>query len=256
MSATGDAAVGLTIVGSYAAMMLLEARHQGVEYPDKRAWRLRGWGFLLVNAAIGVSLPLIVPVEYLARYRWLDCSDVPALPGALLGYFVLSFFAYWWHRVAHRSPFLWRWFHQMHHAPERVDLGGATIFHPFETAMYIVLTFLAATMVLGLSPWAASLTALIAQLYGFFVHMNVPTPRWIGVFVQRPEAHVLHHRREPTPLNYGDFPLWDIVFGTFENPATFSEDSMGFGSGNDEAYLAMLRGRDVSQVGARPGDDL
>ena len=32
----------------------------------------------------------------------------------------------------HNVPFLWRWFHQMHHSAERLDIPGAVYFHPFD----------------------------------------------------------------------------------------------------------------------------
>jgi len=46
-------------------------------------------------------------------------------------------------------------------------------------------------------------------------------------------------------FNYADFPLWDIVFGTFKNPAHFEVES-GFYDGASSRIGEMLIGRDVA----------
>jgi hypothetical protein len=52
--------------------------------------------------------------------------------------------------------------------------------------------------------------------------------------------------------NYGDFPLWDILFGTFKNPRDFGTNDVGFPSPQDRRLGAMLALRDVSDaVGTR-----
>ncbi len=75
------------------------------------------------------------------------------------------------------------------------------------------------TLVLGLDPVAAAATGYIAAFYGYFQHMNIRTPRWLGFIIQRPEAHCVHHQRDVHAYNYGDLPVWDMLFGTFRNPA-------------------------------------
>ena len=44
------------------------------------------------------------------------------------------------------------------------------------------------------------------------------TPHWLGYLIQRPESHCVHHQRGRHRNNYSDLPLWDMLFGTFENP--------------------------------------
>jgi len=73
----------------------------------------------------------------------------------------------------------------------------------------------------------------------------VRTPRWIGYFIQRPEAHCEHHRLGVHGSNYGDLPLWDLLFGTFRNPASFAGDC-GFAAPADRETLAMLAFADVN----------
>lgn len=47
------------------------------------------------------------------------------------------------------------------------------------------------------------------------------------------------------PGDYANFPGWDMLFGTFRNPATFPE-RYGFWDGASVKMGAMLIGRDVS----------
>jgi sterol desaturase/sphingolipid hydroxylase (fatty acid hydroxylase superfamily) len=147
----------------------------------------------------------------------------------------------------------------MHHAPQRMDLGGSAIFHPFDVVVFVTLSTVTTTLVLGLTPEAAAITGFIAQFYSFFQHLNVKTPRALGYLIQRPEAHFVHHAREVHAYNYGDLPIWDILFGTFKNPAEFGTGDVGFDAPADRRYGAMLAFRDVSdgvgtkvQTGERP----
>ena len=74
---------------------------------------------------------------------------------------------------------------------------------------------------------------------------NIRTPRALGYFIQRPESHCVHHQRDLHAYNYSDFPLWDILMGTFRNPANW-EGEAGFGDGAHVRYGAMFLGRDVN----------
>jgi sterol desaturase/sphingolipid hydroxylase (fatty acid hydroxylase superfamily) len=122
---------------------------------------------------------------------------------------------------------------------------GANFFHPFDIALLSAGPALL-TMLLGLSGAAAMLAGYLSFLAAMFQHLNVRTPTWIGWIVQRPEAHSIHHARELHAYNYGNVTLWDILFGTFRNPPTFS-DTAGFWDGASSRVGAMLIGRDVAQ---------
>jgi len=70
-------------------------------------------------------------------------------------------------------------------------------------------------------------------------------PRWLGYLIQRPESHCIHHERGVHKYNYSDLPLWDMVFGTFKNSATFDREA-GFYDGASSRIADMLIGRDVT----------
>ncbi|MFW5739953.1 MAG: sterol desaturase family protein [Myxococcota bacterium] len=80
-----------------------------------------------------------------------------------------------------------------------------------------------------------------------FQHANIHTPQWLGYIVQRPESHSVHHGREPRRLDFANLPLWDMIFGTFENPERF-EPEVGFYEDASARVAEMLIGRDVSEL--------
>ena len=55
----------------------------------------------------------------------------------------------------HNTPFLWRWFHQMHHSAERVDIWGALYFHPFDMLGWAFVGSLMLVLGFGISAEAA-----------------------------------------------------------------------------------------------------
>jgi sterol desaturase/sphingolipid hydroxylase (fatty acid hydroxylase superfamily) len=244
--------LGIAIFSTFGLMMLLETLFPARPYPKRRLWRLQGFLFLVAMAVIATFTPLVLPGDWLAAHRLIDGSSLGTGLGTVVGYAAVSLVAYAWHRAAHRFGFMWRAFHQMHHAPQRLDMGGAAVFHPFEVVAFVTLSTVVTTLVLGLTPEAAALTGFVAQFYSFFQHLNVKTPRLLGYLIQRPEAHFVHHAREVHAYNYGDLPIWDILFGTFKNPANFGTGDVGFESPADHRYGSMLVLSDVSDsVGTR-----
>lgn len=243
---TFDDMIGLMIFGTYGSMLILESLFPARPYPSRRLWRLAGFGWLSLMALLATFAPLLLPQTWLAEHRLIDGSRLGIAGGTVVGYATMSLVFYGWHRAAHRFDSIWRIFHQLHHAPQRLDLGSAAIFHPLETIVYALLGTVTTTLVLGLRPEAAALTGFVSQFYSFFQHMNVKTPRWLGYLIQRPEAHFVHHDRNVLAYNYGDLPIWDLLFGTFKGPAEFGSGDVGFDSPADRRYGAMLALRDVS----------
>lgn len=170
--------------------------------------------------------------------------------GAPLGVLVYEFGHYWYHRAAHRFDWLWRAGHQMHHSAESLDAFGAYWLHPIDAALFTAIQVLVLYPLLGLAPEAGALAALWLTFNALFQHANVRTPAWLGYVMQRPEAHLVHHGRGVHAWNYADLPLWDMVFGTFRNPAVIDAEA-GFYDGASERVAEMLAFRDVS----RPAED-
>jgi sterol desaturase/sphingolipid hydroxylase (fatty acid hydroxylase superfamily) len=209
---------------------------------DKR-WRLYAGG---LNAA---NLGVVVAAGFLFE-GWISGSSLLGLSGrldvvsgAILTFLVSSFVAYWWHRLIHKSDRLWRWTHQLHHSPSRIEALTAFYVHPFDALAATLLNALVAYVILGVGGLSAGLSLVGVTLFNLVAHADQRTPWWMGVFIQRPEMHRLHHERGAHRGNYG-LPLWDLIFGTWRNPRE-GQVECGFAPEKEAQIGPMLMCRDV-----------
>lgn len=233
------------VIGVYAAFAILEAVRPGRAFPKIARWRMKGAFFLVLGLALTALLPPIWEA-WLSNYRLIDATGLGTLGGAIFGFVVLELGVWVWHWSLHHSNFLWRGLHQMHHSAERVDIWGALYFNPLDLIAFAFVYSFALVVVAGVTPEAALIANLAATFCAFFQHSNIRTPAWVGYIIQRPEAHSLHHERGVHGYNYSDLPLWDMVFRTWKNPATW-ESRSGFYDGASARIPEMLIGLDVSK---------
>jgi sterol desaturase/sphingolipid hydroxylase (fatty acid hydroxylase superfamily) len=250
--------IGLLVPVTYFVFLIIEKRWPARAFPARPGWQWIGIGFLILLGTLSTVIPLLLPVEWMVTHRWLDGTRLGVTGGTVVGYLILSGVMYAWHRAAHNIGFLWRGVHQIHHSPNRVDIPGSVLFHPTEVVPQVLLQLFVTVIALGLDPLAAALVGYVAAFYGRFQHWNVCTPQWLGYVIQRPESHCVHHRMGVHYYNYGDFPLWDILLGTFRNPREFRGEC-GFDDGADRKLGAMLAFADVNaplygagNLGAKP----
>jgi sterol desaturase/sphingolipid hydroxylase (fatty acid hydroxylase superfamily) len=227
----------------FPVLMLAERAWPARLQPAIQGWPLIGIGFFVAYAAISVLLPLQLPAS------WFEASLLPGAElgvagGAVVGYLATTLAGYAWHRAAHRVPLLWRVFHQMHHAPQRLDATGAFVFHPTEMLMYTALGLVVNALVLGLDPMAASIVGFLGVFNAVFQHANLHTPRVLAWLMQRPEAHSIHHAYGVHGWNYSDFPLWDMALGTYRSAPGF-QPRVGFGDDELGRWAQMARCADV-----------
>jgi sterol desaturase/sphingolipid hydroxylase (fatty acid hydroxylase superfamily) len=235
----------------YAALIAWETMAPARPLPSVKGWKALGLGAFAVYFLLSSYLPLLW-TEQLERFRLLDLSALGTWKGALVGLLVYEAGVYVWHRSMHASDVLWRVFHQMHHSAERLDTYGAFWFSPADMVGWTALSSLCLTMIVGLSPGAATAVLLMTTLLSIFQHGNIRTPRWLGYIVQRPESHSRHHERGVHYGNFSDLPIFDILFGTFYNPSDFAAET-GFYHGASRRIGEMLRLRDVSLPPAEHG---
>jgi sterol desaturase/sphingolipid hydroxylase (fatty acid hydroxylase superfamily) len=231
-------------LGMFAGFALLELVSRGRNFPPVARWRLKGAGFMLLYFALATYAPLFWD-GWLGEHRLLAGDQLPLWAQLLLGFLALEFGIYAWHRTMHNTPFLWRWFHQMHHSAERVDIWGALYFHPFDTLGFTFIGSLMLVLGVGIGAEAAIAINIVATFMGLFQHANIKTPHWLGYLIQRPESHSGHHERGVHARNYGDLPVFDIIFGTFYNPREF-DGQVGFFEGGSRKVGPMLIGKVIS----------
>jgi sterol desaturase/sphingolipid hydroxylase (fatty acid hydroxylase superfamily) len=243
-------ALMLALLAGYVLLLALDFVAPARKFPAVARWRWKGIALFVLNMGAFSTLPFLWD-EWLGEHRLVDATGLPIWAGALLAIVVAQLFNYVWHRAMHNVPFLWRWFHQVHHSAERIDIFGAFYFHPLDVVGFAFVGSLALVLGVGVRPEAAVIASAFLTFCAYFGHANVRTPRWLGYFIQRPENHALHHQRGVHAYNYGDIALWDMVFGTFRNPASWNGQA-GFYDGASSRFTEALIGRDITQALARP----
>ena len=235
--------VPLVVLGAALLMILFETASPGRSWPQVAGWWFRA-AMLNGFQALMVLVAGLLWNGWMLRHRPWSADGLGVTGGAIAGYVVMTFVYYWWHRWRHEVPFLWRWFHQLHHSPQRIEVITSFYKHPFELIANGVLSSGILYLLVGVGPQAATYAVLISGLAELFYHWNVNTPRWLGYLVQRPESHCLHHQYRLHWYNFSDLPLWDIMFGTFQNPSSW-DASCGLGPENEHRMLEMLTGADL-----------
>ncbi len=177
---------------------------------------------------------IFVPVAFFAE-SWIqafyDALHIPYFPASIwngwpivlvlfIGFVAKDFVDYWTHRLMHTK---WFWpVHAAHHSDTHVN--GFTVFrvHFFEgilmRASYIFLLTWA-----GFSNEHVAIIALLEVLHGAYVHLESDFDHgpfnWL---LASPRFHRWHHADNPEVFGKNlanHMPLYDIIFGTYHNPA-------------------------------------
>jgi sterol desaturase/sphingolipid hydroxylase (fatty acid hydroxylase superfamily) len=235
------------LVVALAAVLMIAVERMA---PGRRLPAVPGW---LARAGLLTSVQVaMVFIGGVTWDRWFpgasawDAGGLGVFGGALAGYLAITFVYYWWHRARHEIPVLWRWLHQVHHSARRIEVVASFYKHPLEITANGILSSAVLYLLVGVSPAAGALAVLLTGLAELFYHWNVRTPHWLGYLIQRPESHCVHHQHGRHRNNYSDLPLWDLLFGTFENPRQ-QPGACGFDAPRERRLKAMLLGRDVHQ---------
>ena len=208
------------------------------------AWLLRAASFNLLQAAVAF-MGVKTWDTWFARASLVEGGAIDGAAGVALGYVLVTFVFYWWHRARHEVPVLWRFLHRVHHSPSRLEILATFYKHPVEMIINALMVSALLYLALGLEPAAVFSVVLLTGLAEFFYHWNVRTPHWVGWFLQRPEMHRVHHARGYHTCNFSDLPIWDALFGTLNNPR---EDIEHCGFPEEKRVLRLLVGRSVRET--------
>src|SRR5690606_36746325 len=237
--------ISLVVLGIYATLMIWEALFPARELPKIKNWKTRGLLTFAVFFYLSSYLPIIWD-GYIAKYQIFDLSMLGDVGGAIVGVIIYEFGLFLWHYSLHKSDFLWKVFHKMHHSAERIDTYGAFYFSPMDMAGFTLLASLCLVGVAGVTPGASTIFLLSTVFLIVFQHSNIVTPQWVGYFIQRPESHTVHHAKGIHAYNYSDLPIFDILFVTFNNPKGYVHET-GFYNGASKRIGDMLRFKDVTK---------
>jgi sterol desaturase/sphingolipid hydroxylase (fatty acid hydroxylase superfamily) len=171
---------------------------------------------LLAGATTAASeWPVVAPVQRLAErgrlglLRWLP---VPWALRFVVGFLMLDYTLYLWHRLNHRMPFLWR-FHAVHHIDLDLDSTTGLRFHFGELSL--AAGFRAAqVLLLGVDRSTLRIWQQMLVVSVMFHHSNLELPidfeRALVPFLVTPRMHGIHHSRLATDMdsNYSSLLSW------------------------------------------------
>ena len=237
--------ISLGILALYAGLMLWEALAPARNLPKIKGWMPRALTTFAIYFFVASYLPLLWD-STLAEYQLFDLSGLGTWGGAAIGILVYEGVLYAWHRTMHQTDWLFQSFHQMHHSAERIDTYGAFYLSPLDMIGFTLVGSLSLAMIVGITPQAVTVYLLVTMFCGIFQHANVNTPQWLGYIIQRPESHTIHHGRGLHRYNYCDFPIFDMLFGTFRNPQGYEMET-GYYDGASARIIDMIFCKDISK---------
>ena len=236
--------ISLIVYAIFGGLFLWETLFPARELPKMRFWKIRGLLFFAAYMLLTTYIPIIWD-DFFASYQLMDLSTLSLPLQVILGVFLFELVQYGWHISMHKSDFLFRVSHQMHHSSERLDVPSAFIFSVNDMIGLSLVGSVSFALIMGLTPQAITIIILSLTFLGIFQHANIKTPRWIGYIVQRPESHTIHHAKGIHKYNYTDLPIIDIMFGTFKNPKSYEHET-GYYLGASNRIMDMLRFKDVT----------
>lgn len=171
-------------------------------------------------------LPILLPHLH-NRFAW-----VPLLWGILIICVADDLTQYWYHRLHHQLPWLWR-FHRTHHSAPYMGMAMASRQNLIYTVLFSQLYLTAALVYLGLGR-AAAIVLVIKSVITTLAHSSIPWDKpfykyktlhpaaWIlERLISTPATHHAHHADTADDGvgyykgNFGNmFFLWDVIFGT------------------------------------------
>jgi sterol desaturase/sphingolipid hydroxylase (fatty acid hydroxylase superfamily) len=171
-------------------------------------------------------LPLVVPQAHNV-FNW-----VPFFWGILILCVADDLTQYWYHRLHHEIPWLWR-FHRTHHSAPYMGMSMASRQNAIYTVFFSQTYVTSILVYLGLGP--ASVAVLtIKSLITTLAHSSIPWDKpfyeqkllhpiaWVlERTISTPATHHAHHAATTDDGigyykgNFGNmFFLWDVIFGT------------------------------------------
>lgn len=235
----------LIIFSLYAFLIAWEYLFPARVLPEVRYWKLAGTLTFTSYFFMATYLPMAWDA-YLIEYQLFNLTGLSTVEGFAVGFVLYEFATYVWHRCMHGFNFIWLGSHQMHHSAERLDSFSAFWFSPLDMLGLTVLGSICLVLIVGLTPESTILVIYATTFLAVFTHSNIKTPYWLGYVFQRPEAHRLHHATKVHAFNYCELPVFDMIFGTFNNP---KHDVLctGFYSGGSYRIKDMLLFKDISK---------
>ncbi len=138
----------------------------------------------------------------------------------IVGFLLMDLSFYYWHRLNHALPVLWR-FHNVHHFDPDMDASTGFRFH-FAEILISTLFRAGQGIFIGASLETFLTFELVFQVATYFHHSNLRLPlgfeRLLNLIIVTPRMHAIHHSqvRDQANSNYSViFSLWDRINRSF-----------------------------------------
>ena len=212
-------AVGAPIIVTLIFFETLISNLKNVSYYKKEdtlcTVGLLAGNILMVFAIKGLTLALHF---YLYQFRILDLASlIPPWLMWILAFILIDLVFYIYHRISHRSRFLWA-IHMSHHSSE--EMNFAVSFRQAWLGPISKIPIFITLPLIGLDPTIIAVAGVISTLWGVFGHTKaigkLGPIEWI---FNTPSHHRVHHgaNKQYIDKNYGNLLIiWDRFFGTFE----------------------------------------
>ncbi|MEC7912493.1 MAG: sterol desaturase family protein [Pseudomonadota bacterium] len=143
----------------------------------------------------------------------------------ILTFIMIDLVFYVYHRMSHRTRFLWA-IHLSHHSSE--EMNFAVSFRQAWFGPISKIPFFMTLPLLGFDPTIIAVAGVMSTLWGIVGHTQIVDKlgplEWV---FNTPSHHRVHHgsNKQYIDKNYGNLLIiWDRMFGTFEpeeEPVTF-----------------------------------
>ncbi|RYJ36533.1 Sterol desaturase-like protein [Flavobacterium anhuiense] len=135
-----------------------------------------------------------------------------------IAFFVIDFYGYWSHRLAHQINFLWNK-HAIHHSSEEFNLACA-LRQPIASLVNLFTFLLIPAALLGVPASVIAITLPIHLFLQFWYHTkHIKKMGFVEHILVTPSHHRVHHAINPEYLDKNHsqiFIFWDKLFGTFQ----------------------------------------
>lgn len=215
------------LLSVFVLLLILESLF---ELRQRKQSRKTRWFTNAFVAATGLPVArlLLLPLMVYAAYQFreyqlglLNWLQWPAAAEWLPGLLLLDYGIYFWHRLNHVWPFLWR-FHQVHHIDQDMDLSTALRFHAGEILLSVPFR-LGIVAISGVSPLMLLVYEIIFEACTMFHHSNLRLPifleRKLAWLIITPRIHGIHHSvvKNETNSNYSTvLNCWDRLHRTLK----------------------------------------
>ncbi len=196
---------------------------------------------LAVGAVIGKLVSANLALWTSSRcFGLLHVFPLPSVVQFVIGFLLLDLTFYYWHKLNHVVPVLWR-FHNVHHVDPDLDVTTSFRFHVVEV-LYSAGFRAAQIGLIGVAPLTYVVYELVFQLATMFHHSNWRLPvrfeKWANRVFVTPRMHGIHHSavREETNSNYSVvFRWWDVLNGSLWLNIRQSDITIGVAAYQDPA---------------------